>query len=74
MLLPERPAQLKHAGHLGVWGLAGEGGALQRVGVREKQGWQGSRVRSERLGLTHLEMTAWSKGQKQDTGFNLSVR
>lgn len=32
MLLPERPAQLEHADHLGVWGLAGEGGALERTG------------------------------------------
>lgn len=31
VLLSEWPAQLKHAGHLGVWGLAGEGGTLQRV-------------------------------------------
>ena len=28
VLLPEWPTQLKHADHLGVWGLAGEGGAL----------------------------------------------
>lgn len=31
VLLSERPTQLKHADHLGVWGLAGERGALQRV-------------------------------------------
>lgn len=35
MLLPEWPTQLEHAGHLGVGGLAGEGGALQREGGGE---------------------------------------
>lgn len=36
MLLSERPTQLEHAGYLGVWGLAGEGGALQRVGGKSR--------------------------------------
>lgn len=38
MLLSERPTQLEHAGYLGVWGLAGEGGALQRVGGKSRDG------------------------------------
>lgn len=37
VLLPEWPTQLEHAGYLGVRGLAGEGGALQRV-VGESRG------------------------------------
>lgn len=49
VLLPERPTQLEHAGHLGVWSLAGKGGALQRG---EEKAWmavdkgQGSEVKS----------------------------
>lgn len=49
MLLSERPAQLKHADQLGVWGLAGEGGALRRVkgggGSKDVTRGQGSEVR-----------------------------
>lgn len=53
VLLSERPTQLEHTGYLGVRGLAGEGGALQRAGRESRDGRsQGSRVRGERLVLT----------------------
>ena len=55
VLLPERPAQLEHAGHLGVWGLAGEGGALQRGGGGGSGDGRRSGVKGQRpaTGVTH---------------------
>lgn len=44
VLLPERPTQLEHADHLGVWGLAGKGGALES-GTKQGTRGQGSEVR-----------------------------
>lgn len=49
MLLPERPAQLEHADYLGVWGLAGEGGALERMG--DKTGGEGVQGQRGEVGV-----------------------